>query len=528
MYPTLILHTPPPLVLAWLAHEKIATLLALAPVLTSSSERQQVYTSSCRKLNADMLSALSLSRHRHFSSQNQTQPDTTSLSIKSSTMPSPSASPSPSPPPLFVNRKRSSTKKLLGPAWQQAVTEVIDAPQPEPNSKDYTIDRLRLGLQYADSHLRNPNRTLSPLGVIALTTYKNAIARVIDLENDDTLDDDEGVKAAKAAWLVTIREHEGYAQHAACVKLLPINTSKIQDEIIKLQRTVFYARYGDIFADICKQIKSQAEVKKVLGWQSLARQYWTQIDVKLQVEKPYWELVLKGQPNHTACPTHMAINSVCLSTDFEMNEVLVIIHHYAIRNELVHSNLELLIKEGNFVDLRTRLYNDWCDVPKVIAASDGLQASLMQRVIQAMIDKWFDIGKVMPENPQTWKASEELEKYCATLQGQCIEADAIKEMKGMITRQVARTLRDEQQEQKLLDDIEKNFSISTTPTKKQKRVASSKLEGEIKKAKMIHSEYNKLKAMASGIRKKSETYIPKVWCIRTTAGNYTGSSPERR
>ncbi|KAG4432576.1 hypothetical protein IFR05_011933 [Cadophora sp. M221] len=56
MDPTLILYTPPPLDPAWLDHEKSANLLTPAPVLTSSSERQQLYASNCRKLNAELLS----------------------------------------------------------------------------------------------------------------------------------------------------------------------------------------------------------------------------------------------------------------------------------------------------------------------------------------------------------------------------------------------------------------------------------------------------------------------------------------
>ncbi|KAK0109965.1 hypothetical protein ONS95_002632 [Cadophora gregata] len=53
--PMLVFHTPPPLDPVWLAHEKSANLLAPAPVLTSSSERQKLYADSCRKLNAELL-----------------------------------------------------------------------------------------------------------------------------------------------------------------------------------------------------------------------------------------------------------------------------------------------------------------------------------------------------------------------------------------------------------------------------------------------------------------------------------------
>jgi len=56
MDPKLVFHTPPPLDPGWLAHEKSANLLATAPVLTSSRERQKLYADTCRKLNAELLS----------------------------------------------------------------------------------------------------------------------------------------------------------------------------------------------------------------------------------------------------------------------------------------------------------------------------------------------------------------------------------------------------------------------------------------------------------------------------------------
>ncbi|KAH7409492.1 Alpha/Beta hydrolase protein [Cadophora sp. MPI-SDFR-AT-0126] len=56
MDPNLVFQTPSPLDPAWLAHEKSANLLSPAPVLTSPSDRQQLYADTCRKLNTELLS----------------------------------------------------------------------------------------------------------------------------------------------------------------------------------------------------------------------------------------------------------------------------------------------------------------------------------------------------------------------------------------------------------------------------------------------------------------------------------------
>lgn len=44
-----------------------------------------------------------------------------------------------------------------------------------------------------------------------------------------------------------------------------------EDQLVIPRQTTFYARYGNIFAEMCTKLKTQAEAKKVDGWQMLQK-----------------------------------------------------------------------------------------------------------------------------------------------------------------------------------------------------------------------------------------------------------------
>ena len=72
-----------------------------------------------------------------------------------------------------------------------------------------------------------------------------------------------------------------------------------------------------------------------------------------------------------------------------MSDMLAVIDLYATRNEIVHADLALLIKQGNFDDLKKRLYDDFCDVPRVVPAADTSTARILSYLIEDIIDRWF-------------------------------------------------------------------------------------------------------------------------------------------
>jgi hypothetical protein len=394
------------------------------------------------------------------------------------------------------------------------VTEVLDPPKPGKNAQDYDAKRLREGLKYADSNLRTTERKLSPLGMRAILLYKDAVANLLDLEeNREPEQDEEEVEAVKEAWLTIVRMHEESAQYKACLAITNSSDAQtLQDEIVKLQRIAFFARYGDAFADTCQRLRAQGEAQKVLGRNNLVGGYWTGINKRLIQEKEAWEKVLTGANEHGKCPTHMAISEVCRSVGFNIDEMLALVQLYATRNQIVHTDLAILIKNGQFDDLKKRLYNDFCDIPRVISAVEGLQAQLMSKLLQGMMDRWFIPNKKDPDNLQLWKPTEELEARYNELQDQVSEGDIYKKMVQKITVDVAKRLNNEAQEKGLVEKLNENFGLASG-NKKVKRVASAQLQEEVKRAKTMEQEWKKLMNMADGIRKVSDTYVEKYGAL---------------
>jgi hypothetical protein len=187
-----------------------------------------------------------------------------------------------SPPPLLV-RKRAATKVLLGPEYPKNLSEILEPPKPERDASRYYKDRIKQGLIFAESTLKDPIRKLSPLGQRAFMHYKDACARWIDLDNHQNSYDEKECKAAKAEWVTTIRYIEDSWQHHSAMELSKTkNAQELQDEILSLMKTSFYAKYGDYFAQVCNDLKTTAREQNVKGWKSLHGKYWSNMWIQIE------------------------------------------------------------------------------------------------------------------------------------------------------------------------------------------------------------------------------------------------------
>lgn len=424
-----------------------------------------------------------------------------------------SRSSSPPPPnlPLRIQRKRASTKVLLGEDYQTVVTKIFDPPNPGKNKQDYDEAHLKAGLQYADSVLRSTERKLSPIGMRAVKLYKEAVIKLLSRE-ERVQQDTSGkqVESAEEEWLSIVRTHEQSIQYLACLHLCDSSDSQaLQDELLKLQRTSFYARYGDFFADTCRQLRQRAEADKVLGWETLVGKYWTDINEKLEAEKKAWKQVHSGKMTHDQCPTHMAIFRACLSTGFDVNEMLTIVNLYATRNEIVHADLAGLIKQGKFDTLKHRLHDDFCDIPRVVPANEPLQMNILSKLLKAAIRRWFIKNPNDSDNVELWVPTAELEGVYKKLQDKERANDVSKQIKKAIVAEVSKRFRDEARDRALVETVNERKQLTlglTTANRGIKRVSSAEYKGEIKKAKAMQKDWDTLIGMASGVRKYSEAY----------------------
>lgn len=115
-----------------------------------------------------------------------------------------------------------------------------------------------------------------------------------------------------------------------------------------------------------------------------------------------------------------------------MDDTILVIHHYAVRNEILHSNLVPMIKNGRYHDLKRRLYSDFCDVPLIISVGEKIQLGLMLKLIETMIQLWFDRDSENFDNIQMWTPSAELKKFHRELKGPQSEGELNKKMSDAI------------------------------------------------------------------------------------------------
>ncbi|KAN0073005.1 hypothetical protein V8E54_009119 [Elaphomyces granulatus] len=346
-------------------------------------------------------------------------------------------------------RKRANTRTLLGDAYVEVVkdSEILPPPRPLQNASDYisNTEHLKKALKYADCTLRNQGRKLSPIGQHALALYKDACARLLDLEEGEVFEDrPEELEVVKGEWVAAIRTYEQSIQYVACLNITrTLDAQTLQDEILSLQRTSFYARYGDYMAHTCQELKRAAEAAKVLGWEKLQKSYWTEIGQQLRAEQDAFKRCLDGEMVHGQCPTTIAVTQACTRIGLNFMDTLASIHHYAVRNELVHSNLLSLVKEGDFWALAKRLHDDYCDVPRLATCINDSTSGLMLTLIESIINIWFDRNRKEPEKYGLWKSKKTLEDLYEELKGSCDDdADINKRVSHEISQAVKKSRRD--------------------------------------------------------------------------------------
>lgn len=175
----------------------------------------------------------------------------------------PTLSPKSSPQPLRVRKcsdSQGDADRSSGPV-----------PPLPPVGRNYTAEDIQDRLAYADRALCVPKRKLSPIGTRALRIYEDVCVRLLDLEEGEIGEEgEEGLKAMKNEWKSTLRTYDQAMQYTACLAVThSADVQELQDQLVMLRKTAFYTRHGDIFAEVYKSLKTEAESKKVDGWQML-------------------------------------------------------------------------------------------------------------------------------------------------------------------------------------------------------------------------------------------------------------------
>ncbi|KFY33634.1 hypothetical protein V494_07452 [Pseudogymnoascus sp. VKM F-4513 (FW-928)] len=386
--------------------------------------------------------------------------------------------------------------------------EIPPPSQPLQNAAGYTHDRIQLGLHYADAVIRVNGRNLSPIGRRTLSIYRDACLQLLSLDEKD-YSDVERLEEVRRELLGTVRMFEESRAYKACLAITKTkDAEELSNELLRLLQTAFYARYGDIFGEACRILRHEAEAGKVIGWSGLNKRYWTSISKTLIEEKPWYERLHKGEDVYDQCPTHLTVIETCHRLGFKTDDMLAAIYHYAQRNELLHTNLLPMIRDGNYADLAMTLKNDYVQVPCIVQDGEVIQEKVLLNVIEAMIDLWFVRDDPdYPENPQAWVATNALKMRARELRGPNPqdEGKVNKAINEEINKALARRMRAERRSREISGIFESDLIISD-PKKRVKRVASADLEGELKRAKRQKREWDKLQRITSNVYTMKEAY----------------------
>lgn len=371
-----------------------------------------------------------------------------------------------------------------------------------------------MGLTYADQTLQNHSRQLSPIGIRALILYRDACARSLELGDRDVFDQDEKmVQTLRDQSISFIKAYEDGITFTMSLQTIRSTDAQIlQDEILKLQRATFYARYGEIFVSMCRRFGKMSEARKFGSWKASGNGYWVDVNCKLQDknEKAAYALVQKGGGAFGECPTHKAILMCCNRLGLETEEILAMIQHYAILDELPDANLFPLIKPERYQDLKRRLRDDICNIPLIFPTEEVFQTSLMTIILEGMIDLWFCRDPYQPDDMEEWIPSKGLRRHYWELQGAHAQSDGVEvyeEASDAIMLCIWRRCLNQQQKQEEKSMRQDSLGLAGTVQRKRKRAEAHQIIVENFRTRQRYERFHQLIRLASNFKRTSDVYF---------------------
>lgn len=130
------------------------------------------------------------------------------------------------------------------------------------------------------------------------------------------------------------------------------------------------------------------------------------------------------------------------------------------------------------------------------------------KLLETMINLWFDRDEDEPDNMQMWIPSEQLKKYYKELRGPDArsEAEINQEISDAIVQSIRKRCRELHKEREIIFMVENNFGLATE-VQKTKRIASSQLLGENLRAQRRKRDWDKIMNMVDGTKNMSDTYV---------------------
>lgn len=357
-------------------------------------------------------------------------------------------------------------------------------------SYQYDKKHIHGGLKYVEYTTRNSECQLPPTGIRALGIYKDVCTLFVDIGGGKIYKGcKKEVQAVRKELTASIKECERSINFTGCHRGCSANASR------------------NFLAAACKELFKDVEAKKIEGWKSMQRSYWTNIGTKIQEEKPWYELMLKGGKFPKKCQNSLNVAGTCQRVGFEVTDMLGAIHLYAARDELPEANLPVMVREGLYMDLKKRLHDDFCYIPLVVPVTEHILLELILKVLGAIINLWFDQDLEDPDNYQMWTQSANLKNLWKEILGTnaCKESDVKRRISATIVESIRRPFGDSQQEEETVDSIQNELELVSN--QKLGGFGSAHLLLELEGVKQMQEDWHKIMSMVSGRKKLSDTYL---------------------
>jgi hypothetical protein len=306
-------------------------------------------------------------------------------------------------------RDREESHKPL-PTMIDSSSETL---KPEDDVDNYTDDRLKQGLKFADALLAR--RDTTPRTINYMILYKESIQHA--LEAPDPRERDVLVGGVKNIEHVINVRKSIYLEPSEEVK-------KLQADLLDLRTIEYYARYGDYLKRIPNQVRSHVTATNHPESSQLSDRWsWTSLGAQLKLESKFLE---KSDCNSTKSdtPLHCVLLDACRGLGLDFHRTRWSILEYSTRNERMHRDMDVFIAQQDYGQLGTMLYHDYMDVDCVFSTIEKgeVDKQHLRSIIREHIDLYFHTGKDF-DDYQMWLATDEL--FAATRKARDRLKDAI-------------------------------------------------------------------------------------------------------
>lgn len=321
----------------------------------------------------------------------------------------------------------------------------------------YTESRVQAGIEYANRRLGSTTRKPSPNQEKILVIYRLACQDFLSQSKAGFQHD------TKLELLSEIRGYEDDISKLSWIKATgDEKEQEMRDEILKLRRLQYYARYGDYAQRIAHELGDKTRAQDTKKWEMLTEEYkWAEISERIREEEAHWKKYGSSK-GLDEIETTYAVRIGCIATGTDFDQTVWAIHTYGARNTAVHSDLNDLVAEGKYSDIATTLYQDLHDLPSAMPIDLLDDEMYMRATLIELRDKWFDIDDDETNKPSSWfptSALREEHRDCKKSE----KDTARRKHEADVARGAALRLEKLDEEEQLVQQLSAGFQADTLP-----------------------------------------------------------------